>query len=376
MKKFLNKNNIFSGLRLRQILNDLKRRPEDAAKDLFISHLKLQKILDGKAVLDLKLVTKITSIWPIKITDIINPYYDKEPNFKIMRAVVSKQTKRVMSREGIDYYEYRDTVMSKNAPFRPEWIRQLSYVNDNTPTNKALRWNRGHLLHQFTYFVGEVNFYYFDKNNKKRTAVMNTGDTMYIGPYVPHTFATRNKNCNGFIIAITFLDKITTEIQNELLDYGRKKSLMFFESKANNSINKVTVLKYNKAKLKKTTKGSSTILKTKELASTKLAKSAKSYEIEVMKNNKLKQSSFAHQYIYVLSKNGSIKIENKDIRVKCNDTIYIKPLTEHYFSSKGLKILILSVDSKINQDAKLQLNQIGKKNLDRIIYDDTAWFKR
>ena len=117
-------------------------------------------------------------------------------------------------------------------------------------------------------------------------------------------------------------------------------------------------------------------IKTKELASTKLAKSAKSYEIEVMKNNKLKQSSFAHQYIYVLSKNGSIKIENKDIRVKCNDTIYIKPLTEHYFSSKGLKILILSVDSKINQDAKLQLNQIGKKNLDRIIYDDTAWFKR
>ena len=57
---------------------------------------------------------------------------------------------------------------------------------------------------------------------------MNTGDSMYIGPYVPHTFTTRNKDCSGFIIAITYTDKISSDIQNELLDYGEKKSAKFF----------------------------------------------------------------------------------------------------------------------------------------------------
>ena len=37
MKSFINSKNIYSGLRLRQILNDLKRRPEDAARELKIN---------------------------------------------------------------------------------------------------------------------------------------------------------------------------------------------------------------------------------------------------------------------------------------------------------------------------------------------------
>ena len=77
-----------------------------------------------------------------------------------MTAEDSEKSKRIMHRAGKPYYEYRDTAMSKVAPFRPEWIMELCSVNDNDPENsKVLQWNNGHFMHQFTYFIGNVNFY-------------------------------------------------------------------------------------------------------------------------------------------------------------------------------------------------------------------------
>ena len=35
---------------------------------------------------------------------------------------------------------------------------------------------------------------------------MNTGDSNYIPPFIPHSFASRNKNKLGLIIAVTFAD--------------------------------------------------------------------------------------------------------------------------------------------------------------------------
>ena len=90
-----------------------------------------------------------------------------------------------MSRGGNPYYLYKDTIMSKLSPFRPELITELTIVKDNKPENRLVKFNNGHFLHQFTYFIGPVNFYYI-KNNKKIVAKMNTGDSMYISPYVPH----------------------------------------------------------------------------------------------------------------------------------------------------------------------------------------------
>ena len=46
-------------LKLRKILNDLKRRPEDAAKDLGISKDKIDKILSNEVKLDLDLIEKL-----------------------------------------------------------------------------------------------------------------------------------------------------------------------------------------------------------------------------------------------------------------------------------------------------------------------------
>jgi methylphosphonate synthase len=107
--------------------------------------------------------------------------------------------------------------MSTVAPFRPEWILELCYVGDNDPSNSEVQWNNGHFMHQFTYFIGEVNFYYQDSQGNKKVGVMNTGDSMYITPFTPHTFTTRKgAKENGLILALTYGGKLTGDIQQEL----------------------------------------------------------------------------------------------------------------------------------------------------------------
>jgi len=376
MKSFIKKDNFFSGLRLRQILNDLKRRPEDAAKELKMSISQFNKLLNGEDPLTEKLVRQITSIWPIKLVDIINPFYDSEPSYKVMKASSSAKTSRIMKRGGVDYYEYQDTVMSKNAPFRPEWIRELVYVSDNDPNNKNVHWNKGHLLHQFTYFVGEVNFYYLDNNNNKKVAIMNTGDSMFIGFYVPHTFATRNKKLDSYIIAITYYDTISYDIQNELLDYGLKRSIKFIEKSKKSSTGKVKIAKYDNCKFKYKRYKNKSIYKYKCLATTPLVNTSDSIELEVIYNNGFSRYSSSHQYLYVLSKDGCLNIEGKTHKVKYGDTLYIKPFVAHKFNKTGLKVLIMSVQGKIRKDTIEQLRHMGEKNIKKIIFDDTSWFKK
>tara|TARA_B100000579_G_scaffold369900_1_gene331611 strand:+ start:1705 stop:2808 length:1104 start_codon:yes stop_codon:yes gene_type:complete len=364
-------NNIFSSLRLRQIINDLKRRPNDASKDLKLSPKVFNKYLIGKKKIDEKFVKKAVEVWPVNISDFINPKYQKTKNYKIMRAKDSIKTKRIMKRGGKDYYEYRDTVMDKDAPFRPEWIRELVFVKSNNPNEKDLKWNRGHLLHQLTYFVGEVNFYYIDKNNRKRAAVMNTGDSMYIAPYVPHTFASRNQKCEGYIVAITFSDKITNDIQNEILNYDKKKiNQIIFKNNFKNQ-NKVTVKKFKEKKRK-----SNSPFQMIELAKNKIIRTSKFLQINVKKDNNLNLINNYHQYFYVLSENFKLKIEKQVINCKKGDTVYLKPFTNYKLQKKNTKILVAQVQSIFNEEALEQLFHIGKKNFNRLIKDNAQWFKQ
>ena len=94
---------------------------------------------------------------------------------------------------------------------------ELCYFDNNDPNNPNVQWNNGHFMHQFTYFIGEVNFYYRDSNDKKQVAVMNTGDSVYITPFTAHTFTTRaGAKQNGLILALTYGNKLTGDIQQEL----------------------------------------------------------------------------------------------------------------------------------------------------------------
>jgi choline kinase/transcriptional regulator with XRE-family HTH domain len=211
-----------SGANFRAILNDLKRRPEDAAAELGVPLPEIEDIIGGKASLPSALVDKAVGTWPISPRDFYLLEDDAPTGVRIHRAADSERSSRVMSRAGADYYEYRDTAMSSLSQFRPEWIKELCIVDDDDPENDAVQWNNGHFLHQFTYFVGPVNFYYRGPDGAKQVAVMSTGDSMYISPFVPHSFATRRNDDGelGVILALTYGDKLGGETRQEVSALG------------------------------------------------------------------------------------------------------------------------------------------------------------
>ena len=213
---------IRTGENFRAILNDLKRRPEDAAAELGVSVPEIEEIIGGSRPLPPSLVEKATAAWPVSPRDFYLLNDDAPSGVRIHRAADSERSRRVMSRAGNDYYEYRDTAMSSLSQFRPEWIKELCVVDDDEPDNPAIQWNNGHFLHQFTYFVGPVNFYYRGADGSKRVAVMETGDSMYISPFVPHSFASRRNDRDelGVILALTYGDKLGGETRQEISALG------------------------------------------------------------------------------------------------------------------------------------------------------------
>ena len=235
-----------SGRNFLGILNDLKRRPEDAARELNISLNEIKSIINGTKLLSQEIINSAVKIWPINARDFYLVTDDCIHGVKIMRSEESEKSSRIMERAGKPYYEYRDTVMSTTAPFRPEWILELCYVDDNEASNQSLQWNNGHFMHQFTYFIGEVNFYY-KQNGEKKIAIMNTGDSMYITPFTSHTFATRKgAKQNGLILALTYGSKLTGDVQQELSSISAELGSEFALDFSTKNSAFASLLKYHK----------------------------------------------------------------------------------------------------------------------------------
>ena len=237
---------IKSGQNFLGILNDLKRRPEDAAAELGISLEEITQIIDGEKILSQEIIEKAVKIWPVNISDFYIIYDDTPTGVKLMSAEESKMSSRIMNRAGKPYYEYRDTVMSSAAPFRPEWIMELCQVEDNNSENTDAKWNNGHFMHQFTYFIGDVNFYYLDENDKKQVSIMKTGDSMYISPFVPHTFTSRNKQSNGLILALTYGNKLTGDVKQELSGLSTEAGSQFSLDFSTKEKSSASLLKFHR----------------------------------------------------------------------------------------------------------------------------------
>ena len=71
-----NKELIKSGRNFLGILNDIKRRPEDAAKELEVSLDEINSILAGEKELPGYIVDKATKIWPVNARDFYIMYED------------------------------------------------------------------------------------------------------------------------------------------------------------------------------------------------------------------------------------------------------------------------------------------------------------
>jgi len=211
------------------MLNDLKRRPEDAANELNVSLEQITDIIEGKKEITSEIISRAVKIWPVNYRDFFLIHDDCPDGIKIMRNEDSAKSSRVMDRGGLPYYEYRDTAMSSVALFRPEWIEELCIVEDNDPNNLAVQWNNGHFMHQFTYFIGDVNYYYRGPDGEKKVAIMNTGDSVYGTPFRPHSFATRKgAKKNGLILALTYGNQLAADTQQELSAIGKELSLPYW----------------------------------------------------------------------------------------------------------------------------------------------------
>ena len=202
------------GARIFSEANDLKRTPEALAADLQKNVDEVQAVIEGRAdVADARaLMFAMADYYPISISDIWVDADDTDEGVHIMSANQSRGTARVFQRVDrtggqSDYYEYRDTAMSRSAPFKPEWIEELRVVDDNDPDNPDVAYNNGHFLHQTTFFIGPVNFYW-ELNGKKHCEQLNTGDSNYITPFVPHSFTSRDPNQRGLIIAVTYAGQV------------------------------------------------------------------------------------------------------------------------------------------------------------------------
>lgn len=190
--------------------NDLKRTPQALAIDLGMSEAEMANIMQGHCELaDIyQVIQKMGECYPIDQTDMMLIESDCEKGVKFMRAPQSGGSARFFNRKNKNgdltpYYEYRDTAMSRLAPFKPEWIRELRVVQDANPLNPDVAYNNGHFMHQLTFFIGPVNFYW-EVNGQKNCVEMNTGDSNYITPFWPHSFTARNADELCLILAITF----------------------------------------------------------------------------------------------------------------------------------------------------------------------------
>ena len=126
---------IKSGQNFLGILNDIKRRPEDAASELGVTLEEINLIISGQKAASQEILEKAVKIWPVNARDFYIIRDDCPTGIKIMTMKESEKSSRIMDRAGKSYYEYRDTAMSSVAPFRPEWIMELCYVDNNNPNN-------------------------------------------------------------------------------------------------------------------------------------------------------------------------------------------------------------------------------------------------
>jgi len=207
-----------SGVAFRAVINDLKRDPDSAARDLGVPVRLIDEVIAGRRPLPADVLARAVETWPVNERDFFPVHDDAPTGARIVRASDSVASARVLRRGGRDYYEYRDTAMSRVSMFRPEWIRMLQPVADNDPDNPEVEWNNGHFLYQFTYFVGSVNYYY-EWRGKRHCVPMNTGDSVSGLPYAPHTFAARGGD-PALILALTYGGRLLGDAQHELSALG------------------------------------------------------------------------------------------------------------------------------------------------------------
>ena len=150
------------GSMIQNIISDLKRTTFHISNELNINEELIKNAINGE--LEFKevktIIDKIYNHYPISFKDIYTEIDDTNKGIIYFSNEKSYDSRRITKRNNInneetEYYEYRDTALSRHSPFKPEWIKMLRVVNDSDPYNKDVILNKGHLLTQCTFFIGK-----------------------------------------------------------------------------------------------------------------------------------------------------------------------------------------------------------------------------
>ena len=370
------------GSRILSELNDLKRTPESAAFELNIEISELNKILDGTSSKKeiYAFINKMGDFYPIDISDLYLLEDDCFNGIKIMTGKDSIKTSRVFNRknsidEFLPYYEYRDSAMSKLGPFKPEWIKELRIVDDSDPCNPEIAYNNGHFLHQLTFFIGPVNFYWKDGENYY-CEEMNTGDSNYITPFYPHSFASRDNSEDAIIVAVTFGGEVR-RAQKEMYWLGEERVNKYKKIGAKKNKENFNPIIINKNKAFKKNKS----FLNKELAYPNHLDIAKGIQLEIL--NKSKTDYFESSFHSFLFNYGNCKVifnwkmNNKSHHyiLSPGDSIYIQPFILYYFNNvedANAKLIVYEVAGAMNSLTQLELSYFN--NNDRLSKETKKWF--
>jgi len=371
------------GSRIRSELNDLKRTPESAAFELNFEISELKKILEGKSSKKEinRLINKMGDFYPIDISDLYILEDDCTHGIRIMTGKDSSKTSRIFNRKNrngelLPYYEYRDSAMSKLGPFKPEWIKELRYVKNSDPHNPEVAYNNGHFLHQLTFFIGPVNFYW-KEGEEYFCEEMNTGDSNYITPFYPHSFSSRDNSEDAIIIAVTFGGEVR-RAQKEIYWLGEERVNKYkaIGLKKNSGEFNPILIEKQKEFIKKNN------YLFKDLAFPNYLNIAKGNEIEVL-STKSKTDNFESSFHSFLFNYGNCKVIfnwkmnniNYNYTLAPGDSIYIQPFIVYSFTNiedTNAKLIVYEVGGAMNKLAQIELSYFNDNN--RLTNETKRWF--
>jgi len=203
---------------LRSAANDLKRDDATAEAELGLPSGFFAALTSGALTITWDLIERAVQVWPLNERDLLAVHDDCPDGVGIVRTADSIKSSRVIDRGGRPYYEYRDTAMSRVASFRPERIRML-VTADGRAEDPSVQWKNGHLLYQFTYLVGPVNYYY-EWEGVRHCVRMTTGDSVWGVPFGRHSFTSRDPAEPAYILALTYGGGLVGDAQRELAVLG------------------------------------------------------------------------------------------------------------------------------------------------------------
>lgn len=204
---------------LQAVLNDLKRDHATAASELDLPHTVIRDALAGDPYSAASVRQRAVERWPVAMRDLQLLEDDVPDNVCIYDAEKSRASGRIIVRGEGPYYEYRDTAMARLSPIRPEWIRMMVQTDECDPLESSLCWNRGHSLHQLTFFLGDVDFFY-EIDGDRLGCRMSRGDSALIPSWVPHTFSAVLGGMEPVILAVTFPGRLRGDTLEELRILG------------------------------------------------------------------------------------------------------------------------------------------------------------